>query len=78
MIGFMTIAVGQTAGAPLFGFLPDEMATGLAVTAFAAIALASYQGCRHWPENAGPVTAAAHPAIPDGGRSALWRTGRAG
>lgn len=41
MIGFMTIAVGQTAGAPLFGFLLDEMGAGLAVTAFAAIALVS-------------------------------------
>lgn len=39
MIGFLTIAVGQTAGAPLFGLLMAGPGTGPAVICFAAIAL---------------------------------------
>lgn len=39
MIGFLTIAVGQTAGAPLFGLLMAGPGAGLAVMCFAAIAL---------------------------------------
>lgn len=43
MIGFLTMAVGQTAGAPVFGILMAGPGTGLAVTCFAAIALLA--GC---------------------------------
>ena len=39
MIGFLTIAVGQTAGAPLFGFLMAGLGAGPAVMCFAAVAL---------------------------------------
>ena len=39
MVGFLTIAVGQTVGAPLFGFLLAGPGVGWAVTCFAAIAL---------------------------------------
>ncbi|MFN3210952.1 MAG: MFS transporter [Roseovarius sp.] len=39
MVGFLTIAVGQTVGAPLFGFLMAGPGAGSAVTFFAAIAL---------------------------------------
>ncbi|MDT0683442.1 MFS transporter [Roseicyclus sp. F158] len=39
MIGFLTIAVGQTAGAPLFGFLMAGPGAGPAVTCFAVVAL---------------------------------------
>ena len=39
MVGFLTIAVGQTAGAPLFGVLLAGPGAGLAVTAFAVLAL---------------------------------------
>lgn len=39
MIGFLTIAVGQTAGAPLFGFLMAGPGAGPAVICFAVIAL---------------------------------------
>ncbi|WP_111430090.1 MFS transporter [Rhodobacteraceae bacterium DSL-40] len=39
MIGFLTIAVGQTAGAPLFGFLMAGPGAGAAVMCFAAVAL---------------------------------------
>lgn len=38
MIGFLTIAVGQTAGAPLFGFLMEGPGGGLAVICFAVLA----------------------------------------
>ena len=39
MIGFLTIAVGQTVGAPLFGFLMAGQGVTFAVASFAAIAL---------------------------------------
>ena len=39
MIGFLTIAVGQTAGAPLFGFLMADPGAGPTVICFAVIAL---------------------------------------
>ena len=39
MVGFLTIAVGQTAGATLFGGLLDRLGAGAAVTAFAGVAL---------------------------------------
>lgn len=39
MIGFLTIAVGQTAGAPVFGILMAGPGVGLAVTCFAMLAL---------------------------------------
>ena len=39
MIGFLTIAVGQTAGAPLFGLLMAGPGAGPAVTCFTVIAL---------------------------------------
>ncbi len=43
MIGFLTMAVGQTAGAPVFGILMAGPGARLAVTCFAALALLS--GC---------------------------------
>ena len=39
MIGFLTIAVGQTAGAPLFGFLMAGPGAGPAVISFAVVAI---------------------------------------
>ncbi|MBW8639374.1 MFS transporter [Hoeflea sp. WL0058] len=39
MIGFLTIAFGQTAGAPLFGFLMAGPGAGSAVTCFSVVAL---------------------------------------
>ncbi|PZX15272.1 putative MFS family arabinose efflux permease [Palleronia aestuarii] len=39
MVGFLTIAVGQTAGAPLFGLVNAGFGAGPAVTCFAGIAL---------------------------------------
>lgn len=39
MIGFLTIAVGQTAGAPLFGVLLDRLGVAEAVTVFVVAAL---------------------------------------
>lgn len=39
MIGFLTIAIGQTAGAPIFGLLMDRLTTNYAVTIFACLAL---------------------------------------
>jgi len=39
MIGFLTIAVGQTAGAPVFGFLLGAFGAVPAAMAFAALAL---------------------------------------
>ena len=39
MVGFLSIAVGQTAGAPAFGFLLDQLGGSSAVTVFAFIAL---------------------------------------
>jgi predicted MFS family arabinose efflux permease len=39
MIGFLTIAVGQTAGAPIFGLLMDWLTINYAVVIFACIAL---------------------------------------
>lgn len=39
MIGFLTLAVGQTAGAPLFGLLLDRIGAGATVTGFALLAL---------------------------------------
>lgn len=38
MIGFLTIAIGQTAGAPLFGFLMDRLTPDVAVMMFACLA----------------------------------------
>lgn len=37
MIGFLTIAIGQTAGAPLFGLLMDQLNANYAVTIFACL-----------------------------------------
>jgi predicted MFS family arabinose efflux permease len=37
MIGFLTIAIGQTAGAPIFGLLMDQLNTDYAVTIFACL-----------------------------------------
>ena len=39
MIGFLTIAIGQTAGAPVFGFLLDRMGPDSAVVIFACLGL---------------------------------------
>ena len=39
MVGFLTIAVGQTVGAPLFGLLMAGPGVGFAVMCFAAVAL---------------------------------------
>ncbi|RKQ72275.1 MFS transporter [Oceanibaculum indicum] len=39
MLGFLTIAIGQTAGAPLFGLLLDAFGAAPATMAFAALAL---------------------------------------
>lgn len=39
MVGFLTLAIGQTAGAPLFGVLLGTFGAGVAGTAFAALAL---------------------------------------
>lgn len=39
MIGFLTIAVGQTAGAPLFGFMLEHFSADHAIVAFACLAL---------------------------------------
>ncbi|PYE82263.1 MFS transporter [Pseudoroseicyclus aestuarii] len=39
MVGFLTIAVGQTAGAPLFGMLLAGMGAGPSVAVFGALAL---------------------------------------
>ncbi|MDQ8033936.1 MAG: YbfB/YjiJ family MFS transporter, partial [Bordetella sp.] len=41
MVGFLALAVGQTAGAPLFGLLMTRLSAGHAVAAFAALALAA-------------------------------------
>ncbi|MGV0876519.1 MFS transporter [Martelella sp. FLE1502] len=38
-IGFLTIAIGQTVGAPVFGILMTGYGTGMAVTCFAILAL---------------------------------------
>lgn len=38
MISFLTIAVGQTAGAPIFGLLMDQLNIDYAVTIFACLA----------------------------------------
>lgn len=39
MVGFLTIAIGQTAGAPIFGMLMDLMTPDYAVVVFACLAL---------------------------------------
>src|SRR5690606_25005879 len=39
MIGFLTIAIGQTAGAPIFGLLMDWLTINYAVAIFACLAL---------------------------------------
>ena len=39
MVGFLTFAVGQTAGAPMFGFLMAGLSAEPAVMSFAALAL---------------------------------------
>ena len=39
MVGFLTIAIGQTAGAPVFGLLMDVLSPGGAVMIFAGLAL---------------------------------------
>lgn len=41
MIGFLTLAVGQTAGAPVFGLLLGGFGAGPAATVFAALALSA-------------------------------------
>ncbi|OZI33050.1 MFS transporter [Bordetella genomosp. 1] len=41
MVGFLALAVGQTAGAPLFGLLMTRLSAGHAAAAFAALALAA-------------------------------------
>lgn len=38
-VGFLTIAIGQTAGAPIFGFLSSALGANMSVMIFAAIAL---------------------------------------
>lgn len=38
MVGFLTIAIGQTAGAPIFGFLMDRLTIDYAVIVFACLA----------------------------------------
>ncbi|MCB8889348.1 MFS transporter [Vreelandella malpeensis] len=38
MVGFLTIAIGQTAGAPVFGLLMDQFSATVAVASFAALA----------------------------------------
>lgn len=40
MVGFLTIAVGQTLGAPLFGLLMDHVSATCAIVVFALLALA--------------------------------------
>ncbi|RTZ48274.1 MFS transporter [Candidimonas sp. SYP-B2681] len=39
MIGFLTIAIGQTAGAPVFGLLMDRLTANYAVAIFACLAI---------------------------------------
>ena len=39
MIGFLTIAIGQTAGAPIFGLLMDGLTANYAVAIFACLAI---------------------------------------
>ncbi|WNL42471.1 YbfB/YjiJ family MFS transporter [Halomonas sp. PAMB 3264] len=39
MVGFLTIAVGQTAGAPVFGMMMDQLGATTAVVAFAGLTL---------------------------------------
>ncbi len=39
MVGFLALAVGQTAGAPLFGLLLDKLSAAHAVAAYASLAL---------------------------------------
>jgi len=39
MICFLTLAVGQTAGSPLFGLIMDRLSAGYAVAIFAALTL---------------------------------------
>ncbi|NNC23868.1 MFS transporter [Salinisphaera sp. USBA-960] len=41
MVGFLTIAVGQTIGAPLFGFLMSRTSLEIAVLAFSGLGLAA-------------------------------------
>ncbi|WP_447554567.1 MFS transporter [Vreelandella sp. EE22] len=41
MIGFLTIAVGQTAGAPVFGLMMDQLSATAAVVTFAGLTLAA-------------------------------------
>lgn len=41
MVGFLTIAVGQTAGAPVFGIMLDRLGAGPTVMFFAAVALSA-------------------------------------
>jgi predicted MFS family arabinose efflux permease len=48
MVGFLTIAVGQTAGAPVFGLLMDNLGAGFAVTTFAALGLAAGMARTGW------------------------------
>ncbi|WP_339935492.1 MFS transporter [Vreelandella glaciei] len=51
MIGFLTIAIGQTVGAPLFGLLMDQLNIDYAVTIFACLTftagLASVSNAKH-------------------------------
>jgi predicted MFS family arabinose efflux permease len=39
MIGFLTIAIGQTAGAPIFGLLMDRLTANYAVPIFTCLAI---------------------------------------
>lgn len=41
MVGFLTIAIGQTAGAPIFGLLMDRLTPDYAVLAFTCIAFSA-------------------------------------
>ena len=59
-IPFLTLAVGQTVGAPLFGSLTETAGPGIALLAFAAIA----GGATVFPAAGPPLTPRAAPAPP--------------
>lgn len=53
MVGFLSLAVGQTAGAPVFGFLMDRLGPDHAVVAFAIVSVAA--GLASAGRTAGPA-----------------------
>jgi predicted MFS family arabinose efflux permease len=49
MIGFLTIAIGQTAGAPIFGLIMDQLTADYAVIVFACLAFTAGLARASWP-----------------------------